>query len=198
MKPGAEQDEEVAQLTAKTVLWGIAYLPFFLMALLLVTDATVLGRHFYGDDPFALGSFLTDLWPGPTLKALAVLAVFATLNSKWFERYLGRLQLHGSVVVLLFFLALLGASALIIDQYQLYYPDVFEGDRVLVAMKLSVIVLPLPILLLVLNDALARPAPQTLIIGLWIALFAVVKIWSVYVFSGEIDLLSPLTMWFDD
>ncbi len=188
----------MAQGTLKTVLWGIAYLPFFLMALLLVTDVAVFERHFHGDDPFAVGPFLADLWPGPMLKALVVLAAFAALNSKWFDVYLGRLPLHGSVVVLLFFLALVGVSALIIEHYQLYYPDVLEGDRVLVAMKLSLVVLPLPLVALVLNDSLARPAPKALIIGLWIALFAVVKIWSVYVFSGEIDLMSPMTMWFDD
>ncbi len=168
------------------------------MALLLVTDVAVFQRHFDGDGPFALGPFLADLWPGPTLKALVVVAVFATLNSKWLDVNLGRLPLHGSAVVLLFFLSLVGVSALIIDHYQLYYPDVLEGDRVLVAMKLSLLVLPLPLLALVLNESLARPAPKSLIIGLWIALFAVVKIWSVYVFSGEIDLMSPIAMWFDE
>ena len=194
----AEQEEHVARVTAKTVLWGIAYLPFFLMALLLVTDVTILGRHFYGDEPFAVGPLLADLWPGPTLKALVVLAVFATGTSKWFDDFLGRLQLHGSVLVLLFFLTLLLASVLIVDHYQLYYPDVLEDDRVLVAMKLTLMVLPLPLLALVMNDSLARPAPKALIIGLWVALFAVVKIWSVQVFSGELDLMSPIAMWFDD
>ncbi len=188
----------MARVTAKTVLWGIAYLPIFLMALLLVTDVAIFGRHFYGDKPFAFGLFVADLWPGPTLKALVVVAAFAALTSKWFERFLARLQLRGSALVILFFLTLLVASALIIDHYQLYYPDVFEGDRVLVAMKLAVMVLPLPLIAFVMNDSLARPAPKALIIGLWIALFAVVKIWSVYVFSGEIDLMSPVTMWFDD
>ena len=188
----------MARVTVKTVLWGIAYLPFFLMALLLVTDVAIFGRHFYGDQPFALGSFVADLWPGPTLKALAVVAVFAALASKWFEQFLAGLRLHGSTLVILFFLTLLVASSLIIEHYELYYPDVLEGDRVLVAMKLAVMVLPLPLLAFVMNDSLARPAPAALIIGLWVALFAVVKIWSVYVFSGEIDLMSPITMWFGD
>ena len=168
------------------------------MALLLVTDVEILGSHFYGESPFDFGAFLAVLWPGPILKALVVVAVFATLSSERFNNYLGRLKLHGSAFVLLFFSFLLVACVIVIDHNQLYYPEVLEGDRVLVAMKLALMVLPLPVVALLLNDSLARPAPLVLVVGLWIMLFAAVKIWSVYVFSGELDLMSPLTMLFSD
>lgn len=188
----------MAQSTLRAVLWGVAYLPFFLLALLLVTDVEVLGRHFYREGPFNHGALLGDLWPGSILKALAILATFAALSSEWFSNYLGRLQFRGSTFVLLFFLLLLVACALIIDHYQLYYPDVFEGDRVLSAMKLSSLVIPLPFIALLLNESFARPAPTVLVIGLWVLLFAVVKIWTVHTFTGELDLMSPVTMWFEE
>jgi hypothetical protein len=33
---------------------------------------------------------------------------------------------------------------------------------------------------------------------LWALMFAVVKIWSSYAFTGTLDFMSPITMWFDD
>ena len=188
----------MAQSTVRAVLWGIAYVPFFLMALLLVTDIEIFGRHFYKEGPYDLGALLGDLWPGSILKALVIVAGFTAIASEWFSNYLGRLQLRGSTFVLVYFLLLLVACALIVDHYQLYYPDVFEGDRALTAMKLSSLVIPLPFIALLINESLPRPAPMVLLIGLWVLLFAVVKIWTVHTFTGELDLMSPITMWFDD
>ena len=188
----------MARSTVRTVLWGIAYLPLFLMSLLLVTDVEIFGQHFYREESFNFGALLDDMWPSSILKALAILAAFAALSSKWFSNYLGRLRLRGSMFVLLFFLLLLLSSALVVDHYQLYYPDVFEGDRPLAAMKLSSLVIPLPFVVLLLNESLARPAPTVLVIGLWILWFAIVKIWTVHAFTGELDLMSPITMWFED
>ena len=188
----------MAQTAIKAVLWGIAFIPFFGMALLLVTDIEVLGRHFYSEGPFDLGSLLADLWPGSILKATAIVAGFTALASNWFGRILGRLPLSGSTFVLLFFLLLLVSCAFIVNHYQLVYPDVFEGDRPLTAMKLSSLVIPLPFIALLLNESFSKPAPTSFVIGLWVLWFAVVRIWTGHTFTGELDLLAPITMWFDD
>lgn len=188
----------MARATVKTILWGIAYLPLFLVTLLLVTDVEVVGRHFYGEGIFDFSLFLADLWPGPLLKAIAILAAIATFTSEWFHGYLGSLKVRGTTFVLLFFLVLLVTCLLIVDHYQLYYPNVFDAGRELLAMKVALMVLPLPFIAHSVNDSLARPAPVALIFALWALLFAVVKIWSSYVFTGDIDFMSPLTMWFDD
>lgn len=188
----------MARASVKTILWGIAYLPIFLVTLLVVTDVEVVGRHLYGEGNFDFGLFLVELWPEPILKATLALAAFVTLTSKRFHDYLGRLNVRGTTFVLLFYLVLLVTCLLIVDHYQLYYPNVFDSGRELLAMKVALLVLPVPFVAHLLNDFLARPAPTALIFALWALMFGVVKIWSSYAFTGDLDFMSPLTMWFDD
>ena len=168
------------------------------MALLGVTDVDVFGRNFYGARPFDFGTLLADLWPRSILKALTITAAFVALSSEWFSNNLGKLRLSGSALILILFLGVVVAYAIVIGTNQLYYPLPSDENSPMLVMTLGMAFALFPLVAFTLNLSFAKPAPAFLIIGLSVLLFAAVKIWSEYAFTGNIDFTSPVTMYFDD
>ncbi len=178
---------------AKLLLIALACLWIVGMLLLAITDPDVFHRHFYGETPFSPTALLAELWPRQILIAAAIAIAVLALTSEKVLGFIGLVRLHGNLLLSLISIVYALAIVVAIHLSGIGYPLRLDHDTIVIlGFLLSGSALPLPIILISVNYAVARPANLAFVLVPPALLYFGVGIWLNFALTGEIDALETI------